>query len=551
MKKNIFLLASSVLFIVSIHAQDNWNDQNPSTRPQSLSRHAMAFIGDDKVMLFGGFSGNSFTAVDETWIYDLSDNSWTQKFPAIKPSARSAHAMSYLGDDKVLLFGGYDGNFNNETWVYDLSDNTWTLKSPSISPSGRAYFAMASSGGDQTLLYGGNTSGGPSNETWIYDLSDNTWTQKFPASNPGGLNLHAMANIGGDNIVLFGAHTYFNNSTWVYDLSDNTWTLKNPVTKPDARFGNCLASLGGDKVLLFGGFGLIGEYLDVLGDTWIYDLSDDAWTLKNPATSPGARWEHAMASIGNKVLLFGGGADDTWLYTSTEVSCTMTVSAGADENLYFGYAADQCVTKTATVTNGTSPFTYSWILSRALLPGESMTGSGTASVTVCLLDTAELCVAVTDAAACTANDCSNIFAEDVRCSAGNSSNQKVKVCHNGNTICVEATAVNAHIGHGDYVGKCTGNVNAQSEISIEENSKEGFTIYPNPANGNFTVTVDKHDENSDDRKLRIINMSGQIVKQLNMANQNKLDIKIDKVGVYLVQLLTGKKVITKKLVVIN
>ena len=35
--------------------------------------------------------------------------------------------MAYLGGDQVLLFGGeLPSGSSDETWVYDLSDNTWT-----------------------------------------------------------------------------------------------------------------------------------------------------------------------------------------------------------------------------------------------------------------------------------------------------------------------------------------------------------------------------------------------------------------------------------------
>ena len=45
----------------------------------------------------------------------------------VAPSARSRHAMAYLGGDQVLLFGGeLPSGSSDETWVYDLSDNTWT-----------------------------------------------------------------------------------------------------------------------------------------------------------------------------------------------------------------------------------------------------------------------------------------------------------------------------------------------------------------------------------------------------------------------------------------
>ena len=63
-----------------------------------------------------------------------AQSNWTLKSPATKPSARLEHAMASLGGDQVLLFGGFDGSFDDETWVYDLSDNTWTLQKPATKP---------------------------------------------------------------------------------------------------------------------------------------------------------------------------------------------------------------------------------------------------------------------------------------------------------------------------------------------------------------------------------------------------------------------------------
>jgi hypothetical protein len=51
-------------------------------------------------------------------VYDFSENTWTDHAPAAAPSAREQHAMASLGGDQVLLFGGQDaGGWNGETWL--------------------------------------------------------------------------------------------------------------------------------------------------------------------------------------------------------------------------------------------------------------------------------------------------------------------------------------------------------------------------------------------------------------------------------------------------
>jgi len=106
------IVAAVVITASSVAGADNWakREQAPSTSPRRF--FGMAYIGDDKVLLFGG--EDWIVGVnDETWLYDLSAGTWTQKNPASKPSARKYHAMAYIGDDKILLHGGSDSNQND------------------------------------------------------------------------------------------------------------------------------------------------------------------------------------------------------------------------------------------------------------------------------------------------------------------------------------------------------------------------------------------------------------------------------------------------------
>jgi hypothetical protein len=153
-------------------SENSWTNQSPAGAPSARGYHAMAWLGGDQVLLFGGFDDDGHD--DETWVYDLSENSWTNQSPAGAPSARYGHAMAWLGGDQVLLFGGgisLIGPFDDETWVYDLSENRWTNQSPIGAPSARGYHAMAWLGGDQVLLFGGACGHYPDltfdGETWV------------------------------------------------------------------------------------------------------------------------------------------------------------------------------------------------------------------------------------------------------------------------------------------------------------------------------------------------------------------------------------------------
>lgn len=166
---------SDETWIYSVSGGD-WTKKNTIGKPSAREKHALTHIdGDDKIVLFGGYDGSYD---DETWVYDLTDNRWRMKTPVggIKPSIRRDHAMANIySTDKVILFGGFDGsNYLNDTWMYDVSDNKWIKLHPLNSPSYRGQAAMATlfKSDNHVMLFGGyHKSGSISNrydDTWYF-----------------------------------------------------------------------------------------------------------------------------------------------------------------------------------------------------------------------------------------------------------------------------------------------------------------------------------------------------------------------------------------------
>ena len=100
---------------------------------------------------------------NETWVFDQSDNNWINQKPLIQPPPRYDTSVSSIhGTDKVLLFGGYIftapdiHHYFNDTWIYDLSDNTWMEIKPLSRPAPSYYHMMAPIWGtDKILMFSG------------------------------------------------------------------------------------------------------------------------------------------------------------------------------------------------------------------------------------------------------------------------------------------------------------------------------------------------------------------------------------------------------------
>jgi len=237
----------------------------------------------------------------------------------IGPSARNSHAMAPLGDGKVLLFGGTHNNNNlKDTWTFDQTTNVWTkVDTKSTAPPGRYYHAMAALGdGGGVLLFGGQDLTQHFGDTWAFNPTTRQWTKNTNSTvSPSARSGHAMASMGVDgNVLLFGGTDggVPNGETWTYDGQTRQW-MQVSTTKdgPSARYYLAMALFGYGRVLLYGGGDAKSNNFN---DAWIFGFrganqNQSSWTKLNlQSTSP--RQGHAMASL--TFASSSGTTDDTF-----------------------------------------------------------------------------------------------------------------------------------------------------------------------------------------------------------------------------------------------
>jgi hypothetical protein len=237
----------------------------------------------------------------------------------LEPSAETVVVPDVDGLATIsTIRAGVLAQLGNSNWVDRTSTTT--------PPLGRSEHALAyDSGRGRVVLFGGSDNGIKLSDTWEWDGTN--WTKRSPATSPPARTGHALAyDSARGRVVLFGGSRNPPNGgilsdTWEWDGTN--WTQKNPATSPPARQQHALAyDSARGRVVLFGGYGS-GDGL--LSDTWEWDGTD--WTQKNPATSPPARYRHALAydSARGRLVLFGGVgerstflSDASWEWDGTE-----------------------------------------------------------------------------------------------------------------------------------------------------------------------------------------------------------------------------------------
>jgi hypothetical protein len=291
-----------------------WSEYGP---PVARAAAAGAYdMANHQVVLFGGSDGANRSDV---WTLRLSDTTFV-KFRAlgVPPSARVGHSMVYdTLRKRVLVFGGWDGEYKNDLWQLSLVDSTWTSLGATGPPGRAAHSAVYDPLGDRMIVYGG-WDGTTHSDVWSLALSGNAWTELHP-SGDAPIARYGHSAVWDDSLsrMLVFAGEWRNGDDFQY-LNDvqrlslagaPSWSpLSTRTSPPPARYSHtAILDPRNDKMIVFGGW--TGVYRK---DTWELSLLDSTWKSDSQVTNlPAARANHVAVydTLGRRMLIVWGWGD--------------------------------------------------------------------------------------------------------------------------------------------------------------------------------------------------------------------------------------------------
>ncbi|KAE8915635.1 hypothetical protein PF005_g6250 [Phytophthora fragariae] len=183
---------------------------------------ALLLNGGERMFIFGG-RGARGEAFRDMYFFDLGAMTWMQvQWTTDCPAGRYGHAVASVDDDKMFVFGGWDGKKSmNDLWAFDSVSFTWRRpKCSGKPPTPRQNLSMVdlSSNGEggplALLLYGGytvmpDTLPVYNKDVYVFDIVSMAWSRprlvgEYPPGTFGQSMNHAGAGSGAELAVMLG-----------------------------------------------------------------------------------------------------------------------------------------------------------------------------------------------------------------------------------------------------------------------------------------------------------------------------------------------------------
>ncbi|RAL10661.1 Kelch repeat protein [Aspergillus homomorphus CBS 101889] len=266
--------------------------------------------------------------------------------PSTTPQPRVGSASTTLAG-KIYIFSGRGGialepiEESGAFWVFDPTNNTWTQLCPanpeSPFPAGRSYHTLTNNGTDTIYLHAGCPPTGRLRDLWAFDIATRQWRECAPAPPPerGGASI-AYAEGKVYRMNGFDGTREQGGAMDVYDPVADAWSTvsysADGMSGPTPRSVGCLLAVkvAGRPCLVT----VFGEHDPsslghqgagkMLGDMWVFDIELQRWAqVEVEGESPAPRgWFDAdvvVSGEGRSSIVVHGGLsesnerlDDVW-----------------------------------------------------------------------------------------------------------------------------------------------------------------------------------------------------------------------------------------------
>eukprot|EP00927_Polykrikos_kofoidii_P077039 TRINITY_DN7402_c0_g1_i7.p1 TRINITY_DN7402_c0_g1~~TRINITY_DN7402_c0_g1_i7.p1 ORF type:complete len:854 (+),score=114.66 TRINITY_DN7402_c0_g1_i7:108-2669(+) len=299
-------------------------EQQAGDTPAPRFGHTTTLVGSNRVILFGGATGDAgrYTITADAYMLDVTTNTWSRIMAdGPVPAARAAHAAACVDSLQMLIYGGATGGgslSSDELFLLDIrhEDMAQWMAVPVLGPTpGRRYGHTMIFNKPLLIVFGGNNGQAAECDIWVLDVerSPFTWNEvnglmHMRAPLPRVYHSAQVCREGpaAGMMVVFGGRTPDNRSlkdTWgLRQHRDGRWDWVEAPTKrgnpPEPRFQHTCIFLN-SKLLIVGGR---GSDVNKSLPTAVYDTETCEW--RNLASVN--RFRHSTWASGTLLFAYGG-----------------------------------------------------------------------------------------------------------------------------------------------------------------------------------------------------------------------------------------------------
>ncbi len=290
----------------------------------------------DEFVLFGGYNDPSGYLADAWRLINPASPSWQLIVPAFDPgqaapTPRRDHSAVIDNVNRMVIFGGWDGDYLNDVWTLGLNGPpVWTAVSTlgTPPPPRFAHTSIWDPVRNRMLVFGGYD-GTFRGDLWQLSFDGTpTWTQLVPAgATPGGRNaMTAVYDAPRRRMVVFSGWNGINfiDDVWALSLDgapvwSNITSGRGKSPAPRRHYA-AIYDPNSDCMVISGGFDLTYR-----GDSWELDLDKNKWSRINVGrnAAPERNAHRAVLDAARRSMVIFGGyggsnvsptyLNDSWL----------------------------------------------------------------------------------------------------------------------------------------------------------------------------------------------------------------------------------------------